>query len=90
MGYKEISRVCHAVNPLLVSSSMTVPSFNRVVDTQTLGDMEISFLPVSISYRRTSLGAPLVSAVTQNNQLTVTLRPRGVFQSLFSSPARIC
>lgn len=84
VGYKEISRVYHAVTFLLVSTDVTLSSFNREVEPKTLGNMEISFLPVSIPYRRENLGAPLVTAVTQNNQLTTTLRP-GVCSRVASS-----
>lgn len=40
-----------------ISGDVTLSSSNREVDTQTLWNMEISFLPVSISYRSANLGS---------------------------------
>lgn len=40
-----------------VSGDVTLSSSNREVDTQTRWNMEISFLPVSISYRSANLGS---------------------------------
>lgn len=39
-----------------VSGDVTLSSSNREVDTQTLWNMEISFLPLSISYQSANLG----------------------------------